>query len=432
MILNLILFGISTISSSNNELIIHTLIIDTIKTTSQDSKKNINNTYQERLRYLDQNTPMDLGFNDKVTPFINSYLGKNKNLISRMKEVSPYYFTLFEEMLEKYDLPLELKYLPIVESALNPRATSSSGAKGLWQFMYLTGKEYGLNVTSYIDERQDPAKSTEAACVYLSKLFNIFGDWNLVLAAYNGGPGYIQRKIISTGINDFWDLQEHLRKETREYVPTFIAINYVMNYAEEHNITTPPPQLSFNNFDTLRLKKQINLKILDEMLCVDLETVNYLNPSFKKNICPEGFSVVLPKEAVDDFLLNEEANYLFVSMVNNKEILIDEERIVYKVKQGDYLGKIAREHRVYIFELKEWNNLKSTKLDIGDELIIFVKKEKIEKKEIKNNEYVVQKGDTLWDIARKHKGLSVWKIKSINNIESDFIKPGTTLVLPSI
>ena len=409
------------------------IMLDLTQTT--DSSKGIQeNMYKERLRCLDENSPMDLKYNDKVKPFIESYLGKNRSLISRMKGVSPYYFSLFEYMLDKYDLPLELKYLPIVESALNPKATSNSGAKGLWQFMYLTGKEYGLSVTSYIDERQDPFKSTEAACIYLSKLYNIFGDWNLVLAAYNGGPGYINRKIISSGINDFWQLQEHLRKETREYIPTFIAVNYAMNYAEHHDIHIIEPNFLFNNTDTLVLKKQVDAKTLKELLCVNLEVINYLNPSFKKNIYPEGAILTLPKETVDDFLLNEVANYLFIDMVKNKEVLIDEERIVYRVKQGDYLGKIAKQYQVYIFEIKEWNNLKSTKLSIGDELVLFVKKEpeNLKEEELKINEYIVQKGDTLWGIARKYKGLSVWKIKSMNNIDSDHIKPGTKLVLPII
>ena len=399
--------------------------------TSKDIQENI---YKERLRYLDKNSPMDLNYNEKVKPFIESYLGRNRSLISRMKGVSLYYFSLFEYMLDKYDLPLELKYLPIVESALNPKATSNSGAKGLWQFMYLTGKEYGLSVTSYVDERQDPFKSTEAACIYLSKLYNIFGDWNLVLAAYNGGPGYINRKIISSGTKDFWQLQEHLRKETREYIPTFIAVNYAMNYAEYHDINIVEPNFLFNNTDTLILKRQVDAKTLKKLLCVNLETINYLNPSFKKNIYPEGVRLTLPKEIVDDFLLNEDANYLFIEMVKNKEVLIDEKRIVYRVKKGDYLGKIAKQYQVYIFEIKEWNNLKSTKLSIGDELVLFVKKEpeNLEEEGLKTNEYIVQKGDTLWGIARKYKGLSVWKIKSMNNISSDHIKPGTKLVLPII
>ena len=364
---------------------------------------------------------------------LDNYLGRNKALIAKMQGLSPFYFAIFEQMLDKYNLPLELKYLPIVESALNPKAKSYSGASGLWQFMYLTGKQYGLSVSSYIDERQDPIKSTEAACIYFTKLYDIFGDWNLVLAAYNGGPGYIQRKIASAGTNNFWKLQEHLRKETRNYIPTFIAVNYAMNYAEEHQITTILPEILFDKTDTIVLKQQVELKVLIELICVNSETINYLNPSFKKQIYPAGAMLRLPTEIVNDFLLNEKSNYTFIEMVDNKEILIDEERIVYRVQKGDYLGRIAKEYQVHVFEIKEWNNLKTTNLDIGDKLVLFVKNNKPVriKQTLAKNEYIVQKGDTLWDIAQKHKGVSVWKIKSLNNLESDHLKPGTKIILPS-
>ena len=330
------------------------------------------NIFSQRLDELDKKSPMDLGYNEKVQPFIDNYLGKNKLLIARMKGLSPYYFSIFEQMLDKYDLPLELKYLPIVESALNPKAKSHSGATGLWQFMYLTGKEYGLSVSSYIDERQDPIKSTEAACVYLSKLYDIFGDWNLVLAAYNGGPGYLQRKIVSAGTNNFWELEDYLRRETRNYIPTFIAVNYAMNYSELHNIDIINPEIFFKNTDTIILREQVKLNVLNEMLCINVETLNYLNPSFKKQIYPAGSILRLPSAIANDFLLNEESNYEFIEMVDNKEILINEERIVYRVRKGDYLGKIAKEHQLHIFEIKEWNNLKTTNLDIGDKLVLFI------------------------------------------------------------
>jgi len=341
---------------------------------------------------------------------------------------------LFEQQLDKYNLPLEFKYLAIVESAMNPKAKSHSGATGLWQFMYLTGKQYGLNVTSYMDERQDPHKATEAACVYFEKLYDTFGDWNLVLAAYNGGPGYLQKKINSVGSNDFWVLYPHLRRETRNYIPTFIAVNYAMNYAAEHAISPQTTKIEVGKTDTLTLKKQIELKVLAEIICVNKETILYLNPAYKKNIFPKESVVVLPEFAANDFKFNEETNYSFIESVNNKEILIDEERIVYRVHKGDYLGRIAKDHNVHVFELKEWNNLKTTNLDIGDKLVIYVKnnQETQEKpKKLAKNEYIVQKGDTLWGIAKKHDGLSVWKIKSLNNLESDNLKPGTKILLPS-
>jgi len=417
--------------TTDTTLILDELLLDQNFFLKADKPLNI---FDERLRILDENSPMDLAYNEKVHPFIESYIGRNKALISRMQALKNLYFPLFEQQLDKYNLPLEFKYLAIVESAMNPKAKSHSGATGLWQFMYLTGKQYGLNVTSYMDERQDPYKATEAACVYFEKLYDTFGDWNLVLAAYNGGPGYLQKKINTVGSNDFWVLHPHLRRETRNYIPTFIAVNYAMNYAEEHGISTQMTKIEVGITDTLTLKKQIELKVLAEIICVNKETILYLNPAYKKNIFPKGSVVVLPEFAANDFKFNEETNYAFIESVDNKEILIDEERIVYRVHKGDYLGRIAKDYNVHVFELKEWNNLKTTNLDIGDKLVIYVKnnqktQEKAQK--LAKKEYIVQKGDTLWGIAKKHDGLSVWKIKSLNNLESDNLKPGTKILLPS-
>lgn len=392
------------------------------------------NIIEWRLNELNKKTPMDLSYNEKVQVFIDSYLGRNKALISRMHGLAPYYFPMFEQVLDQYNLPLEFKYLAIVESALNPKARSRSGATGLWQFMYLTGKQYGLSVTSYKDDRQDPLKATVAACEYFVKLYDIFGDWNLVLAAYNGGPGYLQRKIASVGTSDFWELYPHLRKETRNYVPTFIAVNYAMQYAKEHNISYDTASIYLSEVDTLELEKQVELKVLTELMCVNKETINYLNPSFKKEIYPKSAVLILPKSAVYDFKMNLEANYTFIDAVDNKDILIDEERIVYRVNKGDYLGKIAKNHNVHVFEIKQWNNLKSTNLDIGDKLVLYIKKgtpNLVKDKALKKNEYIVQKGDTLWGIAQKYNGLSVWKIKALNNMESDNLKPGTKILLPT-
>ena len=413
-----------------------TLVIDTVVIVDvlENTETKPLNIFDKRLRVLDKNSPMDLAYNDKVQSFIDSYIGRNKVLISRMQGVKELYFPMFEQQLDKHNLPLEFKYLAIVESALNPKAKSNSGATGLWQFMYLTGKQYGLNVTSYVDERQDPLKATVAACVYFEKLYDTFGDWNLVLAAYNGGPGYLQRKINSVGSNNFWDLYPHLRRETRNYVPTFIAVNYAMNYAGEHGIVTVPSKITLTDTDTLVLKHQVETQVLAEMLCLDDEIIQFLNPAYKKNLFPKSAVLVLPEFAITDFKNNEMSNYNFIDAVENKEILIDEERIVYRVHKGDYLGRIAESYGVHVFEIKEWNNLKSANLDIGDKLVIYVKKNQKNsenEQKLAKNEYIVQKGDTLWEIAKKHNGLSVWKIKSLNNLETDNLKPGTKILLPT-
>jgi membrane-bound lytic murein transglycosylase D len=285
-----------------------------------------------------------------------------------------------------------------------------------------------------MDERQDPLKATKSACEYFASLYDTFGDWNLVLAAYNGGPGYLQQKIASVGSSDFWELYPYLRKETRNYVPIFIAVNYAMQFANEHDIVTESPKIYFEEIDTLILKNEVELKTLTELLCVNEQSINYLNPAYKKSIFPKGAVLIFPIDAVHDFKLNEKSNYAFIDAVENKKILINEERIVYRVHNGDYLGRIAKDHNVHVFQIKEWNNLKSANLDIGDKLVIYVKKDDAliaEKKILKKKEYIIQKGDTLWDIAQKYNGLSVWKIKALNNMESDNLKPGTTILLPT-
>ena len=393
------------------------------------------NMFAIRLEALDANSPMDLAYNDKVHPFIESYLGRNRALISRMLGFKKLYFPLFESLLDSYELPLELKYLAIVESALNPKAKSHSGATGLWQFMYLTGREYNLNVTSYIDERQDPIKSTQAACEYFLKLYDSFGDWNLVLAAYNGGPGYLQRKINSIGSNNFWDLYPHLRRETRNYIPTFIAVNYAMEFAEEHDIQSQNPKINLSDTDTIVIAQQVDISTLSKMLCLNTETLKYFNPLIKKDIFPKNSIIVLPSYAKNDFLNNKENNYAFIDAVDSKEILINEKRLLYTVEQGDYLGRIAKEHDVKIYEIKNWNKLTSSKLSIGKKLVLFVKDKTniTTSTSVKNTRvYIVQRGDTLWGIAKKFDGLSVRKIKSLNNLLDDHLKLGTKIIIPTI
>lgn len=331
------------------------------------------NIFAERLKVLNDQTPMGLDYNIEVQRYIDSYKGRNKALISRMQSLKYLYFPLFERELDKFKLPLELKYLAIVESALQPKARSRSGATGLWQFMYLTGVQYGLNVSSYIDDRQDPYKSTVAACKYFIDLYEMFGDWNLVLAAYNGGPGYLQRKINEVGSYNFWDLHPHLKEETRNYVPKFIATNYIMNYYQEHDIACDTIKRNFFEIDTLTIFAQTTVPTLSVMLCLDESLIRELNPSFKEDIIPINANLFLPKVSVNDFLLNEVSSYIFLNGVENKEILINEERLIYSVKKGDYLGKIAKEFNVRVFELKKWNNLDTSHLDVGDKLVIYVK-----------------------------------------------------------
>ena len=329
----------------------------------------------KRMYLLDQSSPMDFTFNDITSFYIDRYLTRDVKLVSRMLGISYLYFPMMEQQLDRFQIPLELKYLAIVESALNPKARSRSGATGLWQFMYATGKEYNLNVTSYIDERQNPLKSTIAACEYFQVLYSIFGDWNLVLAAYNGGPGYLKRVMVKTELSDFWDLRPHLRKETQGYVPKFIALTYAMTFYKEHNIEVFDSNIKINERDTFSFQEQVPYYLLSDMFCVDVEILNYLNPSFKSDLLPKGDVICLPKEVIMDIVVNESHFYNYLLKVESKEILVNEIRLVYIVKKGDYLGKISKQYKLSISDIKKWNKLHSDNLSIGDKLILYISDE---------------------------------------------------------
>ena len=401
----------------------------------QLNKKQNQKLIQLGIDSLNAISSINFEYNSFVKLYMDSYLTKDKQLISKMLALSKYYFPIFEQKLDKYNLPLELKYLSVVESSLNTRAKSFSGALGLWQFMYPTAKEYGLRVTSYIDERLDPLKSTEAACKYFLKLYDLFGDWNLVLAAYNGGPGYIQRKMISTGHDNFWDLRPHLRTETRNYVPKFIAITYLMEFYKNYNFPIDSLDISLLDSDTIQIDYQINYKTLSRLTCLTEEEISYYNPSFKNKIIPKGSTIVLPRNNIQDYYLNYNPYKVFVQAVDDKTILLDETLINYSVVAGDYLGKIASNYNLKIYQIQDWNNLKSTKLNIGDNLFLYVSDDHLKKlNDIKpsSKSYIVQKGDTLWDIAKMYAGVSVSTIKKLNNLKSNNLKPGSKLIIPKI
>ena len=401
----------------------------------QLNEKQNQNSINLGVDSLNSISTINFEYNSFVKLYMDAYLFKDKKLISKMLARSKHYFPIFEQKLDKYNLPLELKYLSVVESSLNTRAKSPSGALGLWQFMYPTAKEYGLRVTSYIDERLDPFKSTEAACKYFIKLYDLFGDWNLVLAAYNGGPGYIQRKMIATGHDNYWDLRPHLRTETRNYVPKFIAITYLMEFHTNYKFPIDTLDIILLNSDTIQIDHQTNYKTLSKLTCLSEDDISYYNPSFKNNIIPKGSTIVLPKSNIDDYYLNYQEYKVFTQAVDDKEILLDETLINYSVVSGDYLGKIAVKYNLKIYQIQNWNNLKSTKLNIGDNLFLYVPDDHLKKiNDVKPSKksYTVQKGDTLWDIAKMYAGVSVSRIKKLNKLKSNNLKPGSKLIIPKI
>ena len=340
---------------------------------------------KERLSVLNESTPFNLAFNPALEKVINSYLTYRKKYYPALMAKAKYYFPMFEQYLDQYDIPLEMKYLAIVESALDPRARSGVGASGLWQFMYGTGKQFDLKVSSYVDERYNPVKSTIAACKYLSQLYKIFGDWDLALAAYNSGPGNVTKAIKrSGGYTNYWNIRPYLPRETAGYVPAFYATMYIFEYAEEHKIYSEIPQFFDFQTDTIQVKRTITFDQISEIINVDEEVLTFLNPSYKLNIIPfikdRNYALRLPSNKIIDFLDKERELYALADADDAKrekplpEYFEMDKRIRYKVVSGDYLGKIADKYGVRVSDIKKWNSLKSSRLNIGQRLYIFPKR----------------------------------------------------------
>ena len=405
---------------------------------------------KSRLADLSSRTPFNVEYNPGLESVIKSYLKNRRSSFQKLIDLSAFYFPMFERELDIHDLPLEIKYLAIVESALKPRAKSRVGAAGLWQFMYTTGKMYGLDVSSYVDERSDPIKSTEAAAKYLSKLYEIFGDWDLALAAYNSGPGNVTKAIRrSGGYQNYWNIRHNLPRETAGYLPAFLATMYIFEYAEEHGFKKPRPEVAFFETDTIRVKQMISLDQVSEFTGVEMEELQFLNPSYKLDIIPyvkgENYILRLPRRVVGDFVSNEDSIYGFAKEEFNKrekpmpQLFEADSKITYKVRSGDFLGYIARKYDVRVSDIKKWNGLRSNNLKIGQRLVVYPKNVQAtgslasSKTPVKSAStskarmYTVRSGDSLWSISQKFSGVSVQNIKDWNGISGSKLKPGMKL-----
>ncbi len=398
---------------------------------------------KQRLAELNARTPFNVEYNPSLESVINGYLKNRRNTLSKLMALSDYYFPMFEEQLDRYGLPLEMKYLAIVESALDPRAVSRVGATGLWQFMFSTGKMFGLDVNSYVDERSDPIMATEAASKYLFSLYNSLEDWDLALAAYNSGPGNVAKAIRrSGGKKNYWNIRSFLPRETAGYVPAFLATMYIFEYAEEHGFKSDGPQIPYVATDTVRVKKMITFDQIAEITSIPKAEIEYLNPSYKLGIIPvikdENYVLRLPIDQIGKFVANEEAIYAYAEKkLNDREKPLNEvvdqpSRIRYRVRSGDYLGKIAEKYGVGVSQIKRWNGLRSNRLRVGQRLTIHPRKPVggSSKTTTSNNGvkmYTVKNGDSLWSISRKFPGVTVEKIKNWNDISGNNLKPGMKL-----
>ena len=331
---------------------------------------------------LDARTPFEMTYNPVVKRYIERYLRPGNARLSRMMAHGQYYFPMFEEYWAKYNMPLEIKYLAVVESALNPKARFYVGATGLWQFMYGTGKLYGLKVNSYVDDRNDPLKSTEAACQYMLKMYDVFEDWNLVLAAYNSGPGNVRKAIRrSGGKTSYWEIRPYLPRETSAYVPLFIAASYAMEFGPMHGAVAADVPAYYLTTDTVSITEQLHFKQIHEELGVDEALMEFLNPQYKYKIVPvvqgQQYTLSLPKEAADRFRSNQDSIYsiaaaYFESRASNMPAFTQmNERTTHRVKSGETLGHIAGKYGVRVSEIKRWNGLKSDVIRVGQRIVVY-------------------------------------------------------------
>ncbi|MHA7844386.1 MAG: LysM peptidoglycan-binding domain-containing protein [Winogradskyella sp.] len=406
-------------------------------------------TLKARLARLNARTPFNVEYNPSLESVIKRYLKHRRTSLERLMGLSHFYFPMFEAEFDNYNIPLEMKYLSIVESALKPKARSRVGATGLWQFMFATGKEYDLDVSSYVDERSDPISSTSAAAKYLSRLYKIFGDWDLALAAYNSGPGNVNKAIRrSGGYKNYWNIRPNLPRETAGYVPAFLATMYIFEYAEEHGFKPERPPFQLIQTDTVHVKQMITLDQVAETTGVNIEELQFLNPSYKLDIIPkiEGKTYVLrlPREAIGVFTSNEEKIYAFAKAEFDKrekplpQLFNADAKVRYRVRSGDYLGKIARRYGVRVSQIKRWNGLRSNNLKIGQRLTIYPRKPVVNTQVSKpktsvsasgRKTYKVKSGDSLWSIAQKFSGVSVQNLKDWNDISGNKLKIGMTLIV---
>ena len=406
---------------------------------------------KQRLKELDARTPFTVEYNPALESVIKNYLKNRRTAMGRLMALSDYYFPMFEETLDRYNLPLEMKYLAIVESALDPRAQSRVGATGLWQFMFATGKMFDLDVNSYVDERSDPLLATEAASKYLNRLYARLGDWDLALAAYNSGPGNVSKAIRrSGGRKNYWNIRPHLPRETAGYVPAFLATMYIFEYAEEHGFKSNGPRYPYIATDTIHIKKQVSFDQIATVTNLPIEEIEFLNPAYKLGVIPylkdEKYYLRLPIDQAGVFVNNEAAVYAYAQAEFDKkekplpELLAQSSQVRYRVKSGDYLGKIADKYGVSVRNLKSWNNLRSNNLKIGQRLTVHPRKlpsssgssTSKSKKVIDmtgKTVYTVASGDSLWTIAQKFDGITVDKIKKWNDISNNNLKIGMKLIV---
>lgn len=436
---------------------LHEYDMDSVKFSSNVSD-------EEMMRRLEaMNSFISLPFNENVKNYIILYSEKMPSRMGRVLGLSNYYFPIFEDILNRYDLPEELKYMAVVESMLNPTATSHAGAKGIWQFIYSTAKSYGLEINSYVDERMDIEKSMDAAARYLRDAYRIFGDWALAISSYNCGAGNVSKAIRRAGgSKDYWSIYRYLPRETRGYVPAFVGAIYAMTYSKEYGIVPQNVGMPVQT-DTFEIKKNLHFAQINGKIGVPMEDLRQLNPQYFNDIIPgsnHSYTLKIPVSWTKTFMDTPiDSIYAFKSdSLLSQKIVKDvkragtqssQQRISYKVKSGDYLGRIASRYKVSVNQLKKWNNLRSSNIRVGQILYIYPNgsyptttssssgsksssKTSASSSKPKSSSvtYTVKSGDSLYKIAKKYPGISADNIKKANGLKNDNIRPGQKLRIP--
>jgi membrane-bound lytic murein transglycosylase D len=440
---------------------------------------------KSRLALMDAKSPFNIEYNQGLENIIKSFLKNRKKSFERLMAISEFYFPMFEEAMARQNVPLEIKYLAVVESALNPKAVSRVGATGLWQFMFQTGKQYGLNINTYVDDRSDPLKASDAAALYMSNMYKIFGDWDLVLASYNSGPGNVAKAIRrSGGQQNFWNIRKNLPKETQGYVPAFLATMYIYEYHKEHGIVPNRAVIKHFATDTIMVKREITFKQISDLIDIPVSQLQLLNPGYKRDVVPyisgENHYLRMPNDKVAIYTSNEDKIYAYVNYETSKRERPYESRYAskvnetedghavtktkfYKIKRGDSLSEIANKFGVTLSEIKKWNRIKGTYAPRGkmlkiysyDNVVVNPKEaEENQVTEVKNQQlaseekpavveskfkeeiivtlvtttkkHKVKRGDNLSSIANKY-GVTVEEIKDWNNLKKNSVASGKVL-----
>lgn len=429
-----------------------------IRSLPGDSVPTVNEAQlRNRLARLDAASPFPLVYHPDVKAYVEMYAVRKRGSVQRMLGLTELYFPMFEEKLARHKMPLELKYLAIIESALNPLAKSKAGASGLWQFMYGTGKLMGLEISSYVDERLDPEKATDAACRYLKYLHGLYNDWALAIAAYNCGPGNVNKAIRrSGGKTDYWEIRPYLPKETAGYVPAFIAANYVMHYHREHNLHPVKPKYYWYEVDSVVVRRKLTFQQVSMFLGLPVEDIRMLNPSFILDVIPaseKGYPLYLPKLILGDFMVNEPLIYAYfesppkplepdTAMLNRGFKMVE-----HVASFGEKVPQVAEKYSVSVDSLVCWNDLATHSLFPGQQLRIYLETGSAALRQHTEQQrssqvtpsssrpsgssgnagyHTVRSGETLWGIAKKY-GMSLDEIKRLNGLRSDKIAVGQKL-----